>query len=217
MTSFGVVYIHSGGIWKDICDLSASTLPAGTAVEIIRAEDHADSLQRRLSLAHNLPFRRTLYLDCDTVYCQPAFPEWVTTMPLKTGVAMSAWLTANQVWSWPADWRQYIVDVQAMQALPHWFRAPNAGLMLLEREAAYMMHEWLLAWNQLQTPLIEPAFIHRFQSCEQQFDFLPSCFHVPSQKVGADWLQPDKLYFVHSITHTENKRVEMERVLTYAG
>jgi len=214
--TFGVVYIHSGGIWSDICELSRSTLPAGVPVTVIDVADHAESLQCRLSLADNLPYDRTLYLDCDVVYCQPEFPEWLTRFELPRGIAMSAWWVANQSWGWQADWSQYL-QPGTISNLPHWFRSPNAGLMLLEKHAAPILEAWRETWQRIGTPLIEPAYVEAFKDRPQQFDNLPGDFHQPSTRATAEWMQPERHQFIHAIISTEDKLNEMQRCLEFAG
>jgi len=214
--TFGVVYIHSGGIWNDICELSRSTLPVGTDVTVIHAEDHADSLSKRLRLAFDMPYSRTLYLDCDTVYCAKEFPEWVTGGTLPFGIAMSAWWVANHSWGWQSDWEQY-VSRETIEDLPHWFRAPNAGLMLMEQHAWRMLTHWHQCWKSLGTPLIEPAYVDAFQHAPQQFEYLPGDFHMPSNRCSPRWMQPRQHYFIHAITSAGNKLNEMRRCIRFAN
>lgn len=213
MQDFGVVYIHSGGLWADICELSKSTLPKGTLITTILAKDHKDHLTKRLTLCNNLPYKRTLYLDCDTVYCSNEFPEWLLNMKLYTGIGMSAWLIANQLWSWPSSWRQYLNSDNLN--LPHWFRVPNAGLMVMESHASDILHRWLDVWESSSIPLIEPTYILAFRKePEHMFDIIPPSFHIPSVNIRELFVSLPDYYFVHAITNTDNKIKEMERILT---
>lgn len=216
MKEFGVVYIHSGGIWSEICEVSQTTLPKGTEITVLRVANHEESLRVRLSLAGDLPYRRTLYLDCDTVYCQKAFPEWLTQKLIPTGITMSAWRVTNQVWSWPSSWAGEFCSIEELVRLPHWFRTPNAGLMLLESHCDPMLTRWRESWQSLATPLIEPAYADAFANLPQQFDLLPADFHVPSTNVGQDFIRLPEYHFIHAIVPTHRKIDEMFRVLTEA-
>ena len=216
MDDFGVVYIHSGGIWKDMFDLSRSTLPADTPVQEIVLEDHRECLDARLQLVKDLPFELTLFLDVDVVYCYQEFPAWVKDKP-KTGIGASAWWVGNQIWNWPESWRSFS-EIESYQKLPHWWRTINAGLMLLTKDSEETFDRWYKAWINSGCPLIEPAYIEEFRKDESpKFDLMPPDFHVPSIRVGCDWFRLRHYYFIHAIAKKEMKLRVMNRVLKFAG
>jgi len=127
---------------------------------------------------------------------------------------MSAWLIANQLWSWPSSWGQYLGA--SILELPHWFRVPNAGLMLIEGHSSSMFKRWLNEWESSSIPLIEPTYIGAFGGePTQMFDIIPPSFHIPSTNVKEEWVKLPNYYFIHAITNSNNKTKEMERVLSF--
>lgn len=210
MNSFGVVYIHSGGIWEDMQKFSQMTLPKNTPVEIILCDNHIDSLSKRLDLVNNLPFKNTLYIDVDVIYCSHKFPDWIFNPNLVTGVGMSAWYVANQPWMWPASWARYF-NIDEVKNLPHWFRWPNGGLMFINKYSKGFFDHWKNIWG--EKGLIEPSFIKAYsKNGKLPFDIIDTNFHIPSYAIINDNYKLDNYFFIHAICPPESKLEEMSRL-----
>lgn len=200
MENFGIVYIRTNEPhWKTLQQFSESTLPQGTQVEVIEASDFADCFLKRLTLVNNLPFKRTLYVDCDVVYCSKEFPDWVFNKPLQYGLGATGWAVANQVWNASIGWLDQFDNVYALANLPNHFRWVSSGLMLIEESSKTTFDSWVKYWQ--PNKLLEPAFMKAFWNAEQQpIDFLPNDFHIPSWHFENPYaVKLPKYYFVHAI------------------
>ena len=199
MKEFGVVYILSGDYWERTLALSQATLPSGVDVEVIQARNLRDCFVKRLELPKNLPFKRTLYLDCDVVYLSNSFPSWIYTKQLITGLGVNGWYPANHIWQYPQDWEKQFDSLDEIKNLPDYFIWPCSGLLLLESQAAQTCERWKYFWETSGAVNLEPAFLKAFKEW-QPIDILPSDFHIPSYAFFNPFtIRLNEYYFVHAV------------------
>lgn len=219
MDDFGVVYIHTGGIYRDMMELSRSTLPDDTRVAEIVADDRVSAMRERLMLPHDLPFPRTLYIDVDVVYLQDNWPSWLTTLDPPIGLAAASWWHSNTLWKWPESWRPLVHDLQDFANVPAWHRHIASGLMLMTTNCAATFELWRAEWEyrvgMFNETLIEPAFVGATRRLPSPvFEVMPGDFHVPSYAVLDRFAYSlQRHYFVHAIAEGRFKLPLMQQLL----